>query len=54
VEKVRSLTFVGASILSFLLFGPFTLPAFSQLGDKILGREEKVKEAMILVWSVSC
>lgn len=40
--------FVGASIflisiLSFFLFSPFTLPIFSQFGDKILGREEKVK-----------
>ena len=29
-----------SSIFAFLLFGPFRVPIFSQLGDKILSREE--------------
>lgn len=32
------------SLLMFLLFSPFKIPVFSQLGDRILGREEIVEE----------
>jgi len=35
---------LSLSLFSFLLFSPFEVPAFSQLGDKILGREEVQEE----------
>lgn len=44
-KKARIVYFVGITVLvlsliMFLLFSPFKIPVFSQLGDRILGREE--------------
>lgn len=48
-KKARIMYSVGIvvlalSLFSFLLFSPFEVPAFSQLGDRILGREEIQEE----------
>lgn len=39
-----ALVVLVSSLFTFLLFSPFEVPAFSRLGDRILGREEKQEE----------
>lgn len=41
---ISGLVLVVLAVFSFLLFGPVTVPVFSELGDKILNKTEVVEE----------
>jgi hypothetical protein len=52
-KKAKIIYSIGLSILVvglfiFLLFSPFKIPVFSQLGDQILGKEEREPEEKVV------
>jgi hypothetical protein len=51
---ISGLVLVILSVFSFLLFGPLTVPIFSELGENILGRSEvaRVEEEDVVVEEV--